>query len=378
MKSSHLQLSSLLFSVFASAQNSRICQDYMIPVNITSQVLVASYPHFQDSYDVVDFINNLARRDANATKSPFSGVESATAAYNIGATFCSPGTNTNTSQERTILVATHGLAYDRRYWDSGMDPTNYSFVDFAISRGYSVFFYDRLGTGLSSKVSGYNESQATTQLGILQQLTGFLRDGKYTGNFGTPSKIVHVGHSFGSLLSNGLIATTPEISDGAILTGLAYDQNASPFLEAFALRIASEQFPGKWSDRDNHYVTSVDAAANAATFFHGDSFSKEVLWYTESITQPVASIELLTSGAIRLNATTFTKPVMIISGEFDFAVCGGNCVGILEHPAKEVNFPNATDFQAIVHPSTGHNINFSYNATGAYDVILSYLSKHGL
>jgi hypothetical protein len=38
-----------------------------------------------------------------------------------------------------------------RYWDSEVDPANYSFVDFAISQGYSVFFYDRLGTGESSK-----------------------------------------------------------------------------------------------------------------------------------------------------------------------------------------------------------------------------------
>jgi hypothetical protein len=38
-----------------------------------------------------------------------------------------------------------------RYWDIRMDATQYSFVDYAISRGYSVFFYDRLGTGLSTK-----------------------------------------------------------------------------------------------------------------------------------------------------------------------------------------------------------------------------------
>jgi hypothetical protein len=38
-----------------------------------------------------------------------------------------------------------------RYWDIQMNAEEYSFVDYAISRGYSVFFYDRLGTGLSSK-----------------------------------------------------------------------------------------------------------------------------------------------------------------------------------------------------------------------------------
>jgi len=42
-------------------------------------------------------------------------------------------------------------ANEYSYWDSEYQPENYNFVDFAISRGYSVFFYDRLGTGESSK-----------------------------------------------------------------------------------------------------------------------------------------------------------------------------------------------------------------------------------
>ena len=38
-----------------------------------------------------------------------------------------------------------------RYWDVRQNAADYSFVDYAISRGYSVFFYDRLGTGKSTK-----------------------------------------------------------------------------------------------------------------------------------------------------------------------------------------------------------------------------------
>ena len=41
--------------------------------------------------------------------------------------------------------------WGKAYWDPGFEATYYSFVDFAISQGYSVFFYDRLGTGQSSK-----------------------------------------------------------------------------------------------------------------------------------------------------------------------------------------------------------------------------------
>jgi hypothetical protein len=37
------------------------------------------------------------------------------------------------------------------YWNSPYEPEEYNFVQYAINEGYSVFFYDRLGTGLSSK-----------------------------------------------------------------------------------------------------------------------------------------------------------------------------------------------------------------------------------
>jgi len=164
-----------------------------------------------------------------------------------------------------------------------------------------------------NRASGYNESQALTQVAILQQLTTFLRSGKYTGDLGTPSKIVHVGHSFGSYISHLTIATSPQLSDGAILTGIGFTEvaTAGAFVEAFALRIATEQAPGRWPGRDNEYVTWVDAPANAAAFFRGGSYDPEVLWYTEGTKQPFAAIELLTLIFPPPGALEFTKPVMV-------------------------------------------------------------------
>ena len=69
--------------------------------------------------------------------------------------------------------------------------------------------------------------------------------------------------------------------------------------------------------------------------------------------------------------------LQIISGEFDFAVCGGNCHDVLEHPADKI-YPKAKDFQAVVHPGTSHGINFNYNATGAYGVMFDFLTSNGL
>jgi hypothetical protein len=69
--------------------------------------------------------------------------------------------------------------------------------------------------------------------------------------------------------------------------------------------------------------------------------------------------------------------VMILTGEFDGGNCGGNCNGVLEHPAREI-FGNARAFEAVVHPGSGHGINFNFNATGAYGAMIEFLSKNGL
>lgn len=176
-----------------------------------------------------------------------------------------------------------------------------------------------------------------TQVTILRQLTILLRSGKFTGDIdGPPSSIVHIGHSYGifipqfiltpksntaplptgSLLSNSLIATSPSLSDGAILTGLAYYRLPPALLTAFQFRIATLQSPGRWPGRDLQYLTGVDAAANAQVFFHSGSYDEEALWYAESIKQPIAAVELFSVGNEMIfpqMAKNFTGPVMVRS-----------------------------------------------------------------
>ena len=37
------------------------------------------------------------------------------------------------------------------YWNPDYKPDQYNFVQYAVQRGYSVFFYDRLGVGTSTR-----------------------------------------------------------------------------------------------------------------------------------------------------------------------------------------------------------------------------------
>lgn len=78
--------------------------------------------------------------------------------------------------------------------------TNPSQVQAAITSGYSVFFYDRLGCGLSTKLSGF-ENQLSTGIATLQGLAAELREGKYTGSIGVPEKLALMGFSYGSYIT---------------------------------------------------------------------------------------------------------------------------------------------------------------------------------
>jgi hypothetical protein len=150
----------------SSTSTTRTCQDYLIPLTTTSVEAIPAFAPFDDNFDVASFISSLAARDASTSFAPFSEKRNVTHSYNISGTICSPVVVTE--QAKAVLLATHGLGFDRRYvfpkdyssrlliflvryWDIRMNAEKYSFVDYAISRGYSVFFYDRLGVGLSSK-----------------------------------------------------------------------------------------------------------------------------------------------------------------------------------------------------------------------------------
>ncbi|KAL3419304.1 hypothetical protein PVAG01_09526 [Phlyctema vagabunda] len=302
-----------LSSAFPSQNSSKVCQNYAVPVGVSTQFFTLTLPEFTDSLDAVDFAYNIARRDSDTSFFPITGAqEPLNKTYTISGTFCTPVTKNG--REGTVLLATHGLGFDRSYWDPSLDASKYSFVDHAINEGYSVFYYDRLGTGQSSKVSGYTESQAETQLAILQSLTRSLRAGSCTGSLGVPTNVVHVGHSFGSFLTSALLAATPDLSDGAILTGVSYNgSQTGTLVEGFGLRVANQQAPGKWSGRDTGYLTTADIFSNAGTFFYNGSYDKNVLLYADARKQPFSAGELLTLNLLNPDAHLYTGPVMVCS-----------------------------------------------------------------
>lgn len=252
------------------------------------------------------------------------------------------------------------------------------------------------------------------------------------------SKVVHVGHSFGSAQTYGLVDKYPTISDGIVLTGFSMNSSfvglfvaGSNFMQAnsnqplrfgnitgmaiqtvldmvnlsdlvagfnFGSIVAGQNLP-------NGYLVSSNKEANQYLFLLPGFYDPEILTVVEETKQPVTAGELLTLGsAPMMNA--FAGPVLVLTGsqspysiapfptsgganlliDNDVPYCGGNCMatgnpGLASVPADVMkSFPNvdASNFTTYIQPNTGHGINFHYNATGAYDVIQTFLSSKGL
>ncbi|KAH6961971.1 Alpha/Beta hydrolase protein [Ilyonectria sp. MPI-CAGE-AT-0026] len=351
------------------------CWEYKVPVTVTSENLVFDFPDWKDDYALQDFLTAVTTRASAGYPSPVIGTKNETASYTLAASFCTPKSK---DKKKTVILATHGIGQPRSHWNSAYQPDQYNFVQHAIKNGYSVWFYDRLGTGESEKVSGFT-NQLRVQKAILIELTKIVKSGEFTGSFGKPDKLVVMGFSFGSFITHFAVAENPSIADAAVLSGINYNTtgvNANGLVRSFVPRVASLQNPRLFGTLDPGYLTWVDAIAQINTYFKYPFYDLPTASYGEAYKQPFAIGEFLTITDGEFDASSFKGAALAITGKNDYIVCDGECEGIFEEPARTI-WRNAK-FTPYLHPNSSHNFNFHRNATGAYGVITNFLESNGL
>ena len=227
----------------------------------------------------------------------------------------------------------------------------------------------------------------------------------------------------------------PTISDGIVLTGFSMNASFVGFFGAgsnFEQAYLNQPFrfgnvsssvvesvlnmysltdyvaglsPSPSLDYPAGYLTNANIGANQYLFFLPGFFDPGILLVGENTKQPVTVGELLTlTSAPPVNA--YAGPVLVITGckssqniaylkslsiannisANDLPYCGGNCLAtgdpsLPSIPAAAIkSFPNVppSNFTAYIQPNSGHGINVHYNATGAYDVIQTFLRSKGL
>ncbi|KAK1983563.1 Alpha/Beta hydrolase protein [Colletotrichum cereale] len=373
-------ISSTLPLAFAALAAARVCQDLTVEVSITARNGVFNISTPETNIDVTNFLIKSAEQGRNVSAEYLVGYANVGGTYQLASTYCHP----DSGPGRVLQILTHGIGFDRSYWDFPVNGYNYSYVGPAVDDyGYSTFSWDRLGIAESSHGEPINEIQGFLEVAALKALTDKLRAGAVPGLGCTFEKIVHVGHSLGSIHSYALTAMYPGISDGVVLTGFAPNTTFFPdfllggaFIQAGDVPSLSDYSPG--------YLASSYEGAVHVNFFAPDNFDPKILTAAYKTGQPVTFGELLTIGGEAGSPNPIAKPVLVITGEKDLPFCGGNCLatGNPELPsipaAAAAILKNATPFEAYVVPGVGHGLTLSYSHVEVTSKIQDFLSNNGL
>jgi pimeloyl-ACP methyl ester carboxylesterase len=206
-------------ALFGAAASARTCTNVTVPVNINARQGQYDIPKLQSNFDAVTFALNATDQGRNFTDDALIGFQDVTGTYNISAKYCRP--DTDTFSNPTVQVLSHGIGFDKSYWDLPINAYNYSYTDNALSNGYHTVAIDRFGIGNSSHADPVNVVQANAEISALYEVTMALRNGTFPTVKHAFRKVVHVGHSFGSAQTYALSALHPDSTDGIALTGFS-------------------------------------------------------------------------------------------------------------------------------------------------------------
>ena len=166
---------------------------------------------------------------------------------------------------------------------------------------------------MSSHGDPINEIQLPLEVATLNLLTNMLRNWTMPGDSTKYSKVIHVGHSFGSIQSYTLTVLYPSVSDGLVLTG--FSQN-STFASYFVLggNFIDANTVSALSSYPTGYLAVGDVTGVQINFFGPGDFDPNLLQLAFSTGEPVTPGELLTLGGLTGLPNLFKGPVLVITG----------------------------------------------------------------
>lgn len=301
---------------FAGVAYAYSCIDFNVPITVTAPSYIPAFPEFANHYDSVQLLVDITSRITDGTVSPFSGSENVTVTFAIDASFCTKEKSSIASPDVQIL--THGLGTDKSYWEFGGQDSAYNYIRAGTKAGYATLHWSRPGTGSSSSGDPYKILQADIQAAVLIEITRLLRSGGLHVSLPRPSRVLHVGYSFGSLLTNMLIAKRPELSDGVVLIGLSHNLSFSTrYAITTNFHLAREIRPSLWGNHSTGFLTWADELTLQYQCFKHPYFDPKALVNAEKYKEPFAVGELLTLGVSSLVAPDFKGPVLVSSQNCD-------------------------------------------------------------
>lgn len=360
-------------SIQSSAGSKAICISGIVDVTASATNLQIKYAEPANQTALTELILESFQVNSTLDAQLLGSQTTISGTYGIYSQLCFPA-STGTISATTIQFLIHGSGFDRTYWNVA---PGYSYVDYAAEQGYTTFFYDRLGIGLSDHPDAIQVVQIESQVAIAHELIQLLRSGGIASQ--KFEKVVGVGHSFGSFQTNHLTAQHPKDLDAAVLTGFSTENTGMQLaFSSIDLTIASQADPLRFSGLSNGYLTGKSIEGVQFFFFRAPGFDQALLNIADATKQTITLGEFFSSGAAMV-AANFTGPVDVVNGMYDLPNCHGNCLVPSNKLStdKGAYYPAAGNFSWYLSADSGHGLNFHYSAPSAYEHISNFIKANG-
>ncbi|KAL8646110.1 MAG: hypothetical protein Q9210_006314 [Variospora velana] len=276
----------------------------------------------------------------------------------------------------TVQFLSHGDTLDHTYWDIA---PGYSYIDAAVAAGYATFSYDRIGVGKSQHPDPLQTVQAPLHVEIAHRLVTMIRNAEIGP--GCFKRVVGVGHSAGSTVTQGVTTKYPKDFDAVILTGTSTSAAfVNTAIASFDLTIANLDASGKFAGLQNGYLVQPNQQAIQFPFFRWPNFDPEILAVEVTNKQTQTFGELLTLPSIFVPSAEFQGAVDVVLGENDLVSCGGDCTKPTDQSALMAPFfyPAASRSEHFIVPGAGHSIFAHYSAEKAFAHMIEFLRGNGI
>ncbi|KAK4247667.1 putative cardiolipin-specific deacylase, mitochondrial [Corynascus novoguineensis] len=359
------------------------CSDvaFDIPV-VSNNVAFASPPDPNNTADIVEFMRAIWGGATPAT----NGTLTISDTFTIRGTYCRPrpGNGTARSPPKGLQILVHGITYNKTMW-AGEGFPSYDWHAFAAARGYATLALDRLGHGANpQRPDPLAVVQPQLQIDLIHAIVAAARDPSdvlhsVLGDGDSPatafSKIVVVGHSYGSYLGAALAAQHPADADALVLTGYSGYLDFTDVIEADWVSAGVWRPDRFGADLPKGYVTMSNPAQRAAAFFAGgyDADIPPVDFEGED-TLTVGEIGAL--GAILGDAVGYVGDVLVVTAVEDAFFCEPPLEKCEEHLRQTAtSFPDAKSYDYFAPTNTGHDLTLHHSAADTAERIHDWLDE---
>ncbi|QSZ35703.1 hypothetical protein DSL72_006825 [Monilinia vaccinii-corymbosi] len=310
-------------------------------------------------------------------------------AYSMSLRYCEPEVRIP-SRQNTIQYLQHAITMTKNYWNglgypNGYNGDQYSYLSYMSSQGYPTLSVDNLGSGNSSHPDPAFIVQMPVQVEIIHSIIGMLRSGKalhlcLAGRIF--SKVIYVGHSYGSICGNAVATAYPKDVETFVLTAYStgYAFGAAPLglMTPAPAFLVSSRFSSLLT-QPFYLAASSQPGRQIALYSRTGGFDPAIITFDFQHEGTVSLGEIATLLYGVEPAPAFTGNVLVVTGKQDAICCydplGSDCgSGIGSIPAQAVaNFPNAATFATFIPDKTGHAPFLHYSAQDQFSYIAAFL-----